>query len=304
MLSVLINGGNMRNLRSYGSKSVLKLAIVATTILLSVPNIGLTRTLAETKKSDEDNARGGLAGISTVMPSETKKAEDEHNSDDDEVTKSKSKKGYTVERVNVRKEPNTDSKVLTVLDINTKIEYYNYSNKWLQIEYKGKTAYIYSKYVSNKKINYVDYSVPTYSGFKSYEPYTALSSRNSKQYRLQQMATTGKHGIRMINNRYIVAIGTGCTKAEIGSYGELILKNGEVIPIVVGDFKMACHTDSVTHLITCVNSSRCASEFIVATSLLDSQAKRMGNISYVQGENWDSPVKTIRIFTGNNAFND
>lgn len=62
----------------------------------------------------------------------------------------KYKKGYVNTcNVNIRKKPNSNSKVLKVAKINKKIKYVKYDKKWLKLKTKG---YISAKYVSEQKI--------------------------------------------------------------------------------------------------------------------------------------------------------
>ena len=195
----------------------------------------------------------------------------------------------------VRKEPNTDSEILDVISFNKKIKYSNYNKDWLKIKYNKKIAYVYKKYVSKKKIEYTDYSVPNYSGFKSWMDYHEITMNGSKQKNLQEgYAYTGKYGIRQINDRYCVAIGSYFT-TEIGQYFALILENGEVIPCILADRKDNSDTDS-DNIFTSDNG--CATEFVVDKEALKYSALNNGDISSCC-EEWNSPVKTIRIYKKN-----
>lgn len=137
-------------------------------------------------------------------------------------------------------------------------------------------------------------SIPSYSGFKSYMGYT-LFCTSSNQYKLQQFAETEeKTGLRMINNRYIIAVGSG-VYSEIGQYVDLILENGTTIQCIIGDQKADCHTDA-SNLIT--YHSDCCSEFIVDMSSLNSTVKQMGDVSYMY-EEWQSPVEKIIVYDTN-----
>ena len=202
------------------------------------------------------------------------------------------------DNLNVRKEPNTDSEILDVISFNKKIKYSNYNKDWLQIKYNKKIAYVYKKYVSKKKIEYTDYSVPSYSGYKRWMDYQMITLENSEQKILQdEYAYTGKYGIREINGRYCVAIGSHFT-TDIGRYFDLILENGEVIPCILADRKADCDTD-VDNIFTVHNG--CATEFVVDADTLNNYAKRDGDISSCN-DKWNSPVKTIRIYN-KNIFN-
>ena len=209
------------------------------------------------------------------------------------------KKGWTKTTLNVRKNPSTKSKVLDILPFNTKVKFIKENKNWLKIKYKNKYAYVYKQYISKKKINYDLYSVPEYSGYKSWMPYTAITSISSPQYLLQnEYAYTGTYGIRQINGRYCVAIGSHFTE-DIGQYFDLILENGTVIPCILADQKADEDTDS-DGIFTLYNG--CATEFIVDVDNLNYAAKRDGDISSCC-EEWNSPVSIIKLYEKNVFLN-
>lgn len=139
-----------------------------------------------------------------------------------------------------------------------------------------------------------EYQVPSNRGFKSYMSYRAITSKCSLQYKLQSIAYTGEFGIRQIDGRFCVAIGT-FSNATVGTYIDLILENETIIPCVVGDFKADIHTDS-TNKITSHNG--CVSEFLIDKTALYSTVKKTGDISYCK-EEWKSPVKIIKVYEKN-----
>ena len=113
------------------------------------------------------------------------------------------------------------------------------------------------------------YTMPSTSGFKSYMSYKAITSTSSPQYKLQHSyAYTGDYGIRQVNGRYCIAIGT-FSGASIGTYVDLILNNGTTIHCIIGDFKSNAHTDA-SNMMT---SNGCVSEFIVDMNSFNSTAK-------------------------------
>ena len=135
------------------------------------------------------------------------------------------------------------------------------------------------------------YALPWTSGFKSFMPYTAITSLTSLQYKLQSWyAYTGTYGIRQVNGRYCVAIGT-YFGADIGDYIDLNLANGYVIECIVADIKADCDTDASN----IIRANGCASEFIVDMSCLNYYAKRDGDISSCY-DGWESPVSTITVY--------
>lgn len=133
------------------------------------------------------------------------------------------------------------------------------------------------------------YDIPDYPGRKSYMSYTSFKT-NSKQAQLQQQAVTDANGLRVINGRYCIAIGTRFGTA-IGQNVDLLLENGTVIPCIVGDLKAVGDTDSTNTF----SLNGCCSEFIVDKDVLDSKSKTMGDVSYLNST-WQSPVKQIMVW--------
>lgn len=74
-----------------------------------------------------------------------------------------------------------------------------------------------------------------------------------------------------------------------------MLENGEVIPIIVSDFKDDIDTEE-NNIVTSGNG--CVSEFIVDTEKLNQNAKVSGNISKCIKE-WDSSTVSIKIYERN-----
>lgn len=79
------------------------------------------------------------------------------------------------------------------------------------------------------------------STFKSYENYKKITNTSSAQYKLQQEAYTGDCGIRMIGDRYCVAMGSYWAK-KIGTKLDVYLESGELIKVILGDNKQDQHT--------------------------------------------------------------
>ena len=263
-------------------QKLLFLAIVCSSTLYSSPVLGKDCHI-KTGVAVQEETTNLRAGISSMMIEHMNSAIVEEHFD-----------GWTITNVNVRSEPSTDCEVLEVYPFNTPIQYYKFNDEWAKIVYPTGYAYMSLQYISNEKLNYRDYTVPITSGFKSYMPYTAITNKASKQFKLQQMASTGTYGIRTVNNRYCVAIGTAFN-AQVGTYFDLILANETVIPCIVSDIKADKHTDK-NNMITVSNG--CLTEFIINSSALDRNAKRMGDISYCCDE-WNSRVEKIRVYDKN-----
>ena len=205
--------------------------------------------------------------------------------------------GWTTENVNIRKEPNVESEILAVMCFNSKIRFHYYNDEWISIANNSEIAYINSKYIGEKECSYVEYSLPNNNGFKSYMSYKSITSKNSMQYKLQyNYAYTGNYGIRQVKNRYCVAIGTAFN-TDIGTYIDLILENGIVIPCIISDIKADIHTES-NNIVTKHNG--CVSEFVVDKSCLpykvyNNDNTGSGDISDCTNE-WDSSVIKIKVY--------
>lgn len=194
--------------------------------------------------------------------------------------------------VNIRKQPSTESKVIGHVSFNNKILVSkSHDNDWYVVSYKDSIGYINKKYVSKQKCDYKSFDVP-YAKKKTWMSYTTITSKNTRQYKMQHsIAYTGKYGIRMVDDRYCVALGShfGC---KIGQYFDLVLANGTVISCVMGDAKKDINTDAA-NIITV--DSNCLSEFIVDRPLLKYEAVRDGDVSSCC-EEWKSHVVKIRIY--------
>lgn len=210
--------------------------------------------------------------------------------------------GWTKTNVNVRTEPSLESTVLEVFHYNHQVEYADFDEEWVQIKYKDDVAYIYKEHISSTINTCREYAVPANKGFKSFEPYNYFNPKYN-QYKLQQHAYTGEYGLRKVNDRYCIALGTyffeHVTNDIIGTYIDLVLENGEVIHCILGDIKADEHTDA-SNIQTVANG--CLSEFIVDKSQLSSNVRQMGDVSYATSE-WRSPVAKVIVYD-KNFFNE
>lgn len=114
--------------------------------------------------------------------------------------------------------------------------------------------------------------------FKSYMSYKAIKTQSSKQWQLQQVASTDENGFRCINGTPLVAVGTGWG-LSVGDYAVVSCDNGNKFTVVIGDIKSDRHT-SEDNKTTSSNNCRC--EFIVDVDNLHSTVKRLGNAAVLQ----------------------
>ncbi|MBO4776418.1 MAG: hypothetical protein J5515_07370 [Lachnospiraceae bacterium] len=144
-------------------------------------------------------------------------------------------------------------------------------------------------------VNYKVYDLPKYYpyyGQKAYENYTAITNRFSKQYKIEEVAHTDEYGFRIYDDRYLIAIGT-YFNAPVGTYIDVELENGVIIPCIVGDIKADVDTDANNvYSLTC----GCASEFIVDGYKINPYTR--GDVSSIF-EDWESPVVHIIVYEHN-----
>lgn len=204
--------------------------------------------------------------------------------------------GYiTTDNVNVVRDISDELNVLDKLMFNNTVEYSIHNSEWAKIKYNDEYGYVKLKYISNEHPSYTVYNAPQNSGFKSFMDYRTITSKESPQYKLQHTyAKTGLFGIRTVNGRYCIAVGSRFT-TEIGQYFDLVLENGTVIPCVLADQKADKDTDS-NNAITAHNG--CMSEFIIDGSELTDAAKQYGDMSLCLKE-WVGSIKEVRLYNVN-----
>lgn len=260
-------------------------------ILLSVAIVSLSVPIIPVFGTENNNLSAGIAKRTCEVLNHANEAEDPRYT------------AFTTANVNIRREPNIDSEIIEVVPFNTSISVLDYNDEWVVALWNEDTenngcrniSYINKEYISGSGCPFNDYYLYGSNGFKSFMPYTAITNTASNQYKLQQnFAYTGTYGIRQVNGRYCVAIGTAFS-TFVGSYFDLILENETVIPCIVSDLKSPKDTfqDNITTL-----ENGCVSEFVVDIEVLNKTVKSRGDISSCCKE-WNSPVKTIRIYDKN-----
>lgn len=131
--------------------------------------------------------------------------------------------------------------------------------------------------------------------FKSYESYRAITSVNTPHYKLQnQYAYTAPNGIRAVDGRYCIALGSYFT-SRIGQYVDIVLQNGTVIECILGDQKSDAHTEwpHVAH------PDGSVVEFIIDKKVMSSSIVHgSGNVSDLY-EEWQSEVVQIIVYDQN-----
>lgn len=128
--------------------------------------------------------------------------------------------------------------------------------------------------VSVKYIN-----APQDTSFKSFMDYRAITDQTSKQWILQAKAATDENGIRVINDHYCVAMGSGI--GIIGQKFLITLDSGEQLPVIMCDQKSDKHTDETHTYKRMTNERANIVEFIVDTDQLNKNALYTGDISAI-----------------------
>lgn len=199
------------------------------------------------------------------------------------------KTGWLNARSNIRAEPNLDAEIIDVLPFAEEIQYSPYNEEWNLIQCGEDAYYIWKELVLDEPINYTYYNTP-YSKIKSFMSYKSITSKSSNQYKLQQISYTGNYGIRQVKGRYCIAVGSAYT-IEIGTYMDLILENGSVIPCILADCKADIHTDN-SNILT---SDGSLAEFVVDVPSLSKTIRITGDISDTC-EEWNSLIIGIKIY--------
>ena len=122
---------------------------------------------------------------------------------------------------------------------------------------------------------------PNKKDFKSFMPYTAITNKNSKQWKMQKSATTDENGIRCTGGRPMVAVGTGWG-VNVGDVVLITCENGNSFEAVIGDIKDDSDTMS-DNKTTASNNCRC--EFIVDMDNLNSTIRLSGNVAALEQYN-------------------
>lgn len=167
-------------------------------------------------------------------------------------------------------------------------------NKVLEFKSTDENPKTYvEKYVVNGEWTGISKEVPSENSFKCYESYLAITNKQSKQYKLQQVAYTGDYGIRVVDGRYCVALGSFYS-TSIGQYFDVVMENGSIIPCILGDGKADIHTDETNR--KSFNGS--VVEFIVSIPNLHQKSKQMGDLSFACSE-FEGTIKEIIIYDKN-----
>lgn len=242
----------------------------------------------ETQETQETTTETPLATTENIIEDILEEKEHAIEIEKTEIKKEEYINVWVTTKLNIRQKPNTQSKVMGTYYYGDKIKVTYVNDDWAKI--KKSKYYISRKYITEKEISYSIYDAPSNSYFKSYMDYRMITSTISKQYKLQRSsAYTGNYGIRMVNGRYCVAVGSYYT-TKIGTYLDIVLENGEVIHAILAD----CKADKDTDVTNRLHPDGSAVEFVVDCSSLNKAIRNSGDVSTVN--NWDSSIDYIKIY--------
>ena len=98
-------------------------------------------------------------------------------------------------------------------------------------------------------------------------------------------------GAGSFGGRFCIADGSAY-ETKIGTYIDLILTNGTVIPCVLADQKADVHTDKNNQL---TKHDGSLVEFVVDSKNLSKNVKKHGDVSFAC-KSWNSQIEKIRIY--------
>lgn len=146
-------------------------------------------------------------------------------------------------------------------------------------------------YTSNEYLTYKSFPVSGGLEFKSYMDWRKITSTSSMQYKLQHsVAYTGDYGIRMINGRYCVAVGSRFT-VKHGTPLDIVLENGNVLKCVLADTKANVDTDSTN---TFHKGDGSVVEFVVDSEMLPSSVLQKGSFHVL--DEFAGRVIEVRVY--------
>jgi hypothetical protein len=125
----------------------------------------------------------------------------------------------------------------------------------------------------------------------SYMDWRTITDPTSEQWALQQRAyTDSETGIRMVDGRYCVAVGSSIS-VDKGALMNVTLQNGVTIPCILADCKQDCDT-----IDTLVGADGGIVEFVVTTEMLPGDVQILGSNEAQFNYLWQSPVESIFLY--------
>lgn len=272
--------------------------IVKATKIISLTIITIIVLLIITfKDCQQDNVSGdnstateisSTSGITESNPTEVVIENNEIEATKEPVTENYVDTWVTITSICAKKEPSASSETVKNYSWNTKLSVAYMNEEWAKI--KDLEYYIERIHISEEPSQYTDCDVPSNNTIKSYMDYRLITLKSSRQYELQKsLAYTNEQGLRMVNGRYCIALGSYYT-TTIGQYVDVELENGKIICGILAD----CKADKDTDLTNRIHSDGSVVEFVIDIEELNCTIRKLGDISHLN--DWDSKVANIKVY--------
>ncbi|MDR0947100.1 MAG: hypothetical protein LBM87_05085 [Ruminococcus sp.] len=122
------------------------------------------------------------------------------------------------------------------------------------------------------------------SDFKAFMSYKAITDKTAPQWEYRLNAYTDEHGLRRIEEDYLVAMGTYYA-SSVGERFRITLETGSIFTVMTGDIKDDAHTDPEKMYTPAKQDGKpCANvlEFIVDTDKLADEVLTLGTVSFYE----------------------
>jgi hypothetical protein len=142
--------------------------------------------------------------------------------------------------------------------------------------------------------NVPNYDTRCNSNFKAYMSYKAVTQKSSPQWKTlnsSEAYTDPETGIRAIDGRYFIALGT-FYNATIGQKVDVQLESGYVIPCIVGDIRANAHSDP-TRTYSSYNGG--VIEFIVDMSVFGKLKDKSGTVNWCKNGAFKGKIVNIDV---------
>lgn len=87
---------------------------------------------------------------------------------------------YTLANINLREEKSTNSNVITIIPLGSKVQVIDAEEDWYEVLYNGQRGYVYNDYLSKTKYTWTDVTLRSYPSAES-NPVTVIPSKSIVQ---------------------------------------------------------------------------------------------------------------------------
>ena len=147
----------------------------------------------EEKKEEEKQEQTSDADKKEENQNENKEENKEENKSEEkktETTETDITKYVSTETLNMRETADNNAKLVSQLKINTKVRVIGTEGTWSKIKVNGKTGYVASKYLSDKKVDVTSRSEETKRGSKNTSSETKTSNKTESTASTQSTSSS------------------------------------------------------------------------------------------------------------------